>query len=333
MFNYMLSRNRSSTGVKPYMRATCNPVSEGWVRKLVDWWIDPDTGFPIEDRCGVIRWFVKRGEDTHWYDSKEEAEKIWGKDAMPKSFTFINATVKDNQLIDPAYEANLKALSRVEREALYLGNWNVKANSGTYFQKSWCEFVKLGDVPPAKAEMRAWDTASTEPSEVNPDPDYTASTKMRLAVDGYYYVMHAVRDRKRPSGVKQMMRKYAAIDGLKCTVGLPLDAGGAGKAVFEDHAKNLAGYKFKKCKTTKSKLERFEPFSAAAEAGLVKIVEGDWNDDWCRELENFVGDGKGHDDWCDSTADVFNNLSLGVSHIPDDLSLEPDPYMQDSVWR
>ena len=330
MFWYLLSRNRSSTGVKPYIRATCNPVSEGWVRKLVDWWID-DAGYPIEDRCGVVRWFVRRGEDTHWYDSKEEAEAIWGEDSMPKSFTFVNATVKDNLKIDPAYEANLKALTRVEREALYLGNWNVKANSGTYFQKSWCEFVDQKSVPKPKSEMRAWDTASSEPSEVNPDPDYTAGVKIRLGEDGYYYIMHAVRDRKRPSGVKKMMRKYAEVDGLKCAIGIPLDAGGAGKAVFEDHAKNLAGFKFKKCKTTKSKLERFEPFSAAAEAGLVKIVKGDWNDEFCKELENFVGDGKGHDDYCDAVSDSFNNLSLGQI-TPTDFKLNISSMTGQNIW-
>lgn len=331
MFWYLLSRNRSGTGVNPYIRATCNPISEGWVRELVDWWINPDTGFPIEERCGVIRWFVRRGEDIHWYDSKEEAEKIWGEDAMPKSFTFVNATVKDNKKIDPAYEANLKALTRVEREALYLGSWNVKANAGTYFQKVWCEFVEPGDVPPAKSEMRAWDTASTEPSEVNPDPDYTAGVKMRLGTDGYYYIMHCVRDRKRPDGVKKMMRKHAENDGLKCVAGIPMDAGGAGVAVFQDHAKNLAGFKFKKCKTTKSKLERFEPFSAAAEAGLVKIVKGSWNDEYIRELENFVGDGKGHDDMVDATSDCFNNLSGGMQ-VNTNISISPSDMYSGNMW-
>lgn len=330
MFWYLLSRNRSGTGVKPYIRATCNPISEGWVRELVDWWIGED-GFPIEERCGVLRWFVRRGEDIHWYNSKSEAEEIWGEDAMPKSFTFINATVKDNKKIDPAYEANLKALTRVEREALYFGSWDAKANAGTYFQSDWCEVVMPGDVPPAKAEMRAWDTASSEPSEVNPDPDYTAGVKIRLATDGYYYIMNSTRDRKRPDGVKRLMRKYAELDGSKCTVGIPLDAGGAGKAVFEDHAKNIAGFKFKKCKTTKSKLERFEPFSAAAEAGLIKIVKGDWNHDYIRELENFVGDGKGHDDMVDATSDAFNNLAGGMA-VPTDISIDPSAMFSGNMW-
>lgn len=330
MFWYLLSRNRSSTGVKPYIRATCNPVSEGFVRKLVDWWIDED-GYPIEERCGVVRWFIRRGEDTHWYNSKDEAESVWGADSMPKSFTFINATVKDNKKIDPAYEANLKALTRIEREALYLGNWDVKANAGSYFQAEWCEFVGIRDVPPLKSEIRAWDTASTVPSEVNPDPDYTASVKIRLGNDGYYYIMSSVRDRQRPQGVKKLMKKYAELDGGKCTIGIPLDPGGAGKAVFEDLAKNLAGYKFKKCKTTKSKVERFEPFSAAAEAGLVKIVKADWNDEYIKELESFTGDGKGHDDQVDATSDAFNNLSK-AKNIPTSFDIDIGAMYSQSIW-
>jgi predicted phage terminase large subunit-like protein len=330
-FFYLLSRNRSSTGVKPYIRATCNPTSDGWLRSLVDWWIGPD-GFPIPERCGFVRWFVRRGLDMHWYDSREEAEKIWGQDSMPKSATFIGATVKDNKKIDPAYEANLKALPRLEMESLYLGSWDVKANAGSYFQSDWCEYVEPKDVPVAKSEMRAWDTASTEPSEVNPDPDYTAGVKMRLGEDGYFYLMNVKRDRKRPQGVKKMMRDAAGTDGIKCVIGLPLDPGGAGKSVFEDHAKNLAGFKFKKCKTTKSKLERFEPFSSAAEAGLIKIVKGDWNEYYIRELENFTGDGKGHDDMVDATSDVFNNLASG-KQVPTNIDIDPTEMYSESIWN
>ncbi len=36
-FYYLLSRNRSVSGVKPYVRATCNPDADSWVAKLIDW--------------------------------------------------------------------------------------------------------------------------------------------------------------------------------------------------------------------------------------------------------------------------------------------------------
>jgi len=41
-FFYMISRNRSTCGVKAMMRASTNPQGEGWVKDLVQWWLYPD---------------------------------------------------------------------------------------------------------------------------------------------------------------------------------------------------------------------------------------------------------------------------------------------------
>lgn len=54
-FWYMLSRNRSMSGVRPYVRATTNPDADSWVAKLIDWWIDDVSGYPIPERGGVVR--------------------------------------------------------------------------------------------------------------------------------------------------------------------------------------------------------------------------------------------------------------------------------------
>jgi len=45
-FFYMASRNRSTCGVKPYIRATCNPDADAG-RRVPGWWIDQETGLPI----------------------------------------------------------------------------------------------------------------------------------------------------------------------------------------------------------------------------------------------------------------------------------------------
>ena len=42
-FFYMLSRNRSMCGVRPYVRATTNPDSDSWVATFIAWWIDQGT--------------------------------------------------------------------------------------------------------------------------------------------------------------------------------------------------------------------------------------------------------------------------------------------------
>ncbi|GAB3550244.1 terminase large subunit domain-containing protein [Spirosoma fluminis] len=141
MFFYMLSRNRSTCGVKPYVRATCNPDPESWVAKLIDWWIDPESGFPMPEREGVLRYFIKHGDEYIWGDSAGEViEKAWfmleelviasGVESheFVKSITFISGTIYDNKEllnVNPAYLGNL--LSQDEQTMLQLlkGNWKV----------------------------------------------------------------------------------------------------------------------------------------------------------------------------------------------------------------
>ena len=71
-FFYMFSRNRSTCGVKPYIRATCNPDGESWVAKFIDWWIDPETGYADESRCGKLRYFIRKNNIIHWADTAQE---------------------------------------------------------------------------------------------------------------------------------------------------------------------------------------------------------------------------------------------------------------------
>ena len=71
-FFYMLSRNRSLSGVRPYIRASANP-EPGWLADFLDWWIDDD-GWAIPERSGVIRWMVRENDNTFWGDSKENLQ-------------------------------------------------------------------------------------------------------------------------------------------------------------------------------------------------------------------------------------------------------------------
>jgi hypothetical protein len=42
-FFYILSRNRSTCGVKPYVRATCNPDPDSRVKDFIARWIEPQS--------------------------------------------------------------------------------------------------------------------------------------------------------------------------------------------------------------------------------------------------------------------------------------------------
>ena len=140
-FFYMLSRNRSKCGVRPYVRATCNPDADSWVATFISWWIDHN-GYAIEERAGVLRWFVRIKGEIKWADSKEECIELYGKKELakdhkrqvkPKSVTFIPAKLDDNPALteaDPDYEANLDALDIVSQARLKDGNWKIKWDSG-----------------------------------------------------------------------------------------------------------------------------------------------------------------------------------------------------------
>ena len=123
-FWYLLSRNRSTCGVRPYVRATCNP-EPGWVKDLLAPWVDD--AFPgNRAESGELRWFVRIDGKIQWVSQDHP-------DA--KSLTFIRASIYDNQVLlerNPEYLATLKALPSVERARLLDGDWNVRREGLVY---------------------------------------------------------------------------------------------------------------------------------------------------------------------------------------------------------
>lgn len=139
-FWYMVSRNRSTCGVEPYIRATCNPDCDSWVAKLIEWWIDQNTGLAIPERAGAVRWFVRVGDDLVWADDPLDlvnyVDPVENRPIPPKSLTFIPSLLSDNKALlraDPRYMANLLALPLVERERLLRGNWKIRWSGQKFF--------------------------------------------------------------------------------------------------------------------------------------------------------------------------------------------------------
>lgn len=144
-FFYMMSRNRSEAGPRPYIRATCNPDPDSWVANFIEWWIDQETGFPIQERAGKMRYMTRDGENIVWGDTPEEvAEKvphIFKSEALVasgvkikdliKSVTFIPGTIYENKIFlneDPAYLGNLLSLKEDEKMRLLDGNWKIRTD-------------------------------------------------------------------------------------------------------------------------------------------------------------------------------------------------------------
>lgn len=301
-FTYMLSRNRSMCGIRPYIRATTNPDPDSWVRKFIDWWIDPKTGYAIPERSGKIRYMVVIADEIIWADSADELKAMYA-DCLPKSVAFIASNIYDNKILlekDPGYLANLQALPRFEREQLLHGNWNIRPTAGMFFQKTHFEVITA--LPRNLEFVRYWDRAATKKTENN-DPDYTVGIKLGKDHNGVFYVADMVRFQETPLQVQTNIKNIAAQDGVSTRIGIEQDPGQAGVSEADLLIRLLAGFDVAPYRATKDKINRASPVSAQCEAGNVRVLKAPWNDAFFRELENFP-DGL-HDDIVDSLSGAF----------------------------
>ena len=339
------SRLRTMANMIPNIWLTCNPDSSSVIFEWIkDFYLYPKgtvingelvEGRAIPERDGVVRYYLKVGNTTEWGNSKEELITKFGDrfpknketgetTASPKSFTFISATCLDNPPLleaNPDYVSTLAALPRITRERLLHGNWLAREEGSGYFKRDWTPIengVKIFTDDDVVRRVRAWDLASTLPSESNPSPDYTVGVLIARTRSGYYVVEDVIRGRWRAGELENMLveqtRKDIEFYGYSCLGYLPIEPASAGK-IMKHHmsrvfAQERVPIKFFKVGSGKSKLDRFLPFASVAENGLVKVKEDDWNEEFLTELELFTGTrSKIHDDIVDATADAYNLIA------------------------
>jgi phage terminase large subunit-like protein len=298
MFWYLFSRNRTTCGIRPYIRCTCNPDSESWVADLIAWWIDQETGYPIPARSGKLRWFIRIDNETKWADSEEEL-KAKHPGCRPLSLTFISATLADNKILeakDPEYRAKLMSLPHVERERLLGGNWKVRPAAGLKFPRD--KWRRIPAIPAGIVKwVRFWDKAYTEGG----DGSKTAGVKMGQLSDesakslGFKWVIaHGVSDRWGDSEREHWMRFHAEEDQRQhgyVTIGIEME-GGAGKQAAYATIGNLAGFEVYAERATTAKHRRWTPLATQQQIRNVAIVCDDsWEwADFINELDALAGD-------------------------------------------
>lgn len=316
-FWYMVSRLRSTCGVRPYLRACTNPDPDSFVRQLIAWWIGPD-GRAIPERSGVLRWFVRKGETLVWGDTPEDLAGMCEDGDRPMSLTFIHAGLEDNAILlakDPGYRARLKALPEVERERLLGANWDIRPEGGKYIQASYLE--RRWTVKPEHLNIYiASDYAVSEPAPGR-DPDSTEHAVFGLTAQDDLYVIDwwhgqtssdvwidrlldlitrhkpacvfgeggTIRRAIEPFLLKRMRERkvYARLEWLSTSVG----QAGSSKQGYEDSSK-------------RAKAIRGRAFQARAAMGKVVFPE-DSHAPWVRRvIDQCVGFPMGHDDAFDA---------------------------------
>lgn len=309
---YLESRIRSKAKGPHQLIATCNPRRDSHLMPFVSAYLDQETGIPIPDMSGKERYYGTYAGTLVIADTKEELEVLYP-GIKPQTYTFISATIKDNpimKVLNPGYVARLENLKRVERERLLLGSWFAKEASSGYFKREW---VTMVDHAPTDvvARIRGMDMASTLASESNPNPDWTASVMISRSKGGRYTVEHVERYRSLPDGVLKRIattsKKDYEIYAQLVPVVIPKDPGAGGAVAHSFFTRHLTENNVIVRTEVQSghsgKLQRFLPFAALAEAGLVDVVRSvEWNEMYFNELEDFNNTRSVKDDMLDSTS-------------------------------
>ena len=220
-----------------------------------------------------------------------------------KGRVFIPAKLQDNPHLDQAeYVESLRELDPITRKQYLNGDWTAR-HGGSIFRREWFEIVN--EAPANIPKIRYWDLAATKPKQ-GTDPDYSVGALIGER-NGMYWILDIKRIRAAPPQVEALIRQTAELDGYSTKICMEQEPGSSGVSQIDYYARQvLQGYSFWGVKTTGPKEERATPVSSAAEAGNVKLVRGNWINEFLDEFEAFP---QGmHDDQVDAVSGAFSQL-------------------------
>lgn len=243
---------------------------------------------------------------------------------------FVPARLTDNPHLDAdSYLENLAELDHHTRRQLEQGDWDSRP-PGDLFRRDWFDIVD--QAPEGCRWVRYWDLAATEPSDANPDPDYTVGLRLGAHPNGTYYVQHVERLRARPQGVEATILATAARDGKNTAVWMEQEPGSSGKNTVDSYVRLMVNRAVKGHRSTGSKAERARVVSSKAEHGLIKLVRGQWNTAFLAELEAFTeNDTHPHDDQVDGLSGAY--AVLAKPKAATSTSYMQDPTLQPTVRK
>jgi hypothetical protein len=162
-FKYLLTDNRNAYHIRTRFWGTCNPDPDSWVAILLTngGWIDPETGFPIPEMDGVIRYCYMPSNDVNevvWGETRDEVFEKCKVDIMKhwkpeyascgtpaevcvKSVCFVEAKLADNKKLlesDPGYIGNLMNQDEEQQSRDLDGNWK--------FRSAGDDLIKMDDI-------------------------------------------------------------------------------------------------------------------------------------------------------------------------------------------
>jgi predicted phage terminase large subunit-like protein len=223
------------------------------------------------------------------YDPRQEGELLWEN-------KFDAKTVRTIQTVAGAYRWN----------ALY--QQRPKAPEGNKIKRSWLPIVPAAPAEARKVKRtRYWDKGGTQDGGA-----YTAGVLL-FEHEGMTYIEDVVRGQWSAGEREAVIKQTAELDAQRyksktaVSIYVEQEPGSGGKESADNTVKNLKGFKVYKDRPSGDKDTRLEPFAAQAEAGNVRLLQGQWNYSYIEEMVT-IPFGK-YRDQGDATAGAFNKHS------------------------
>lgn len=229
---------------------------------------------------------------------------------------FVPSKLEDNPYLDTEeYERSFDELSELTRRQLREGDWSATMSGGKFDPKDF-KIVPYSQVPDFAQVVRYWDLASSERTDSNPDPDWSAGVLLGQSRFGRetlhlpdWYILDIVHRRANPGGVEDMLRETALRDGRSIPIWIEQERGSSGKLLISNYREHvLTGFEVHGLWTTGSKEDRASIPAARAKDGRMYIVEGDYVRSFLDELSVF-GIGGAHDDQVDALSGAMIALN------------------------
>lgn len=300
--NTLFAANRSTCGVKPFMRGTCNPDANSWVATFIKPWLGDD-GYPDKSRSGKLAYFDIQSDGVNWRSPNESEELL--------SATFVPALVWDNPKLlekDSSYVQRLRSMSMVERERFLMGNWKIKPEAGTVFKRQWFTVGNPPQVESGDRLIRYWDLAATTQRNVGKG-DFTVGLLLHFHKrSNTYWVKDLIRTRIPPAKTNALILQTARQDSPMVSIRWQQEGGAAGVRDSHHLKELLNGYDTRGEIELRDKVSRALPCSYLAESGRLAIAEAFWNKDFFTEIELFPD--KANDDIVDALSGAYNSISV-----------------------
>lgn len=268
----------------------------------------------------------------HEEDATSELLDQWGDEAehlmLPMEYEPDRSCVTVLGDIDPRETKGelllpeRKSRKAVEREQRRLGSYGTAAQhqqrptsrEGGLFNDSWfLPPIAISEVPADCLWCRYWDKAASEGEGA-----YTVGLLMGMSVSRETaFVADVARDRLAPGPREDLIDEIAEEDrrrlgrhGFTILVEQEGGAGGKESALNTRRRLEKRGYtvELDNPASKGNKFVRADPLSGAARKGYVKVLEGEWVEDFTQEM-NKAGPGARYLDQMDAASGAYNWLS------------------------